>query len=274
MDMSISAETRFVDRGEGRIGYDVTGAGPLVVCVPGMGDLRRVYRFVVPELAAAGYRVATMDLRGHGDSDPTFSAYDDVAAGQDVLALIEHLGGPAVVLGNSMAAGAAVWAAAERPTAVTGLVLLGPFVHNTPVNPLLRWALRLAMAGPWRTAVWRSYLPVLYAGERPAGFEEHRAAVVAALKRPGYGPAFRATTHTTHAPAEERLDQVSAPTLVVMGERDPDFTDPAEEGRWVAERLHGDLLLVPDAGHYPQAQRPDLVNPAVVNFLARVAPVA
>jgi pimeloyl-ACP methyl ester carboxylesterase len=274
MDTSMSAETRFLDRGEGRIGYDVTGDGPLVVCVPGMGDLRSVYRFVVPELAAAGYRVATMDLRGHGDSDPTFAAYDDVATAEDILALVEHLGGPAVVLGNSMAAGSAVWAAAERPEAVAGLVLLGPFVHDTRVNVLLRWALRVAMAGPWRTSVWRSYLPKLYTGERPADFEEHRAAVVAGLKRPGYGAAFRATTHTSHAPAEERLDRVTAPTLVVMGERDPDFTDPAAEGQWVAERLRGDLLLVPDAGHYPQAQRPDLVNPAVLGFLARVAPGA
>jgi pimeloyl-ACP methyl ester carboxylesterase len=274
MDMSMNAQTGFLDRGEGRIGYDVTGSGPLVVCVPGMGDLRRVYRFVVPELAAAGYTVATMDLRGHGDSDPTFTAYDDVAAGGDLLALIELLGGPAVVLGNSMGAGSAVWAAAERPEAVAGLVLLGPFVHNTPVNPLLRWALRLSMAGPWRTAVWRSYLPAMYAGQRPADFEQHRAAVVASLRRPGYGAAFRATTHTSHAPAEERLGQVAAPTLVVMGERDPDFADPAAEGQWVADQLRGDLLMVPDAGHYPQAQRPDLVNPAVLDFLARVAPSA
>jgi pimeloyl-ACP methyl ester carboxylesterase len=114
----------------------------------------------------------------------------------------------------------------------------------------------------------------MYAGQRPADFEQHRAAVVASLRRPGYGAAFRATTRTTHAPAEERLGQVAAPTLVVMGERDPDFTDPAAEGQWVAEQLRGDLLMVPDAGHYPQAQRPDLVNPAVLGFLARVAPSA
>ena len=46
-----------------------------------MGDLRSVYRFTVPALVDAGYRVATMDLRGHGDSDDSFSTFDDVAAG-------------------------------------------------------------------------------------------------------------------------------------------------------------------------------------------------
>ena len=102
---------------EGRIAYDVTGSGPLVVAVPGMGDLRSSYRHLAPALVAAGFRVATMDLRGHGDSDTTFAAYDDPAAASDVIALIEHLGGPALVIGNSMGAAAAVIAAAENPIA-------------------------------------------------------------------------------------------------------------------------------------------------------------
>jgi pimeloyl-ACP methyl ester carboxylesterase len=59
----------------GRVGYDVAGEGPLVVLVPGMGDLRAGYRFLAPALREAGYRVACTDLRGHGDSDTTFSSY-------------------------------------------------------------------------------------------------------------------------------------------------------------------------------------------------------
>ncbi len=83
--------TRYLERPEGRIAYDVTGEGPLVVCVPGMGDLRSVYRFLVPELATVGFRVATMDLRGHGESDATFTTYDDVAAGGDPHTVrVEH----------------------------------------------------------------------------------------------------------------------------------------------------------------------------------------
>src|ERR671939_326227 len=96
--------TRYLDRSEGRIAYDVRGEGPLVVCLPGMGDVRFTYRVLADQLAAAGYRVATMDLRGHGDSDTTFERYDDVAAGQDALALTAHLtdghGGPATIVGN------------------------------------------------------------------------------------------------------------------------------------------------------------------------------
>src|SRR5919106_835129 len=132
--------TAFLERPGGRIAYDVGGAGPLVVLVPGMGDLRSVYRFVAPALVDAGYRVATMDLRGHGDSDATFDSYNDVALGADLIALIEHLGGPATIVGNSMGAGGAAWAAAQAPDLVTGLILVGPFVREVPVS----WAAKLA----------------------------------------------------------------------------------------------------------------------------------
>ena len=60
--------TEFLDIEGGRIGYDVTGQGPLIVLSPGIGDLRQSYRFLAPQLAQAGYRVATADLRGHGES--------------------------------------------------------------------------------------------------------------------------------------------------------------------------------------------------------------
>lgn len=262
-----AAQTQMPDRPGGRIAYDVRGDGPLVVCVPGMGELRSVYRFTVPALAAAGLRAATMDLRGHGDSDATFTSYDDAAAGSDVLALIGHLGGPAVVVGNSMGAGAGVWAAAERPGQVAGLALVGPFVRNPQTSPLMRWAFRLAMSGPWAVRAWLSYLPRLYPSGTPGDFAGHLASLRQSMRRPGHAKAFAATTRTSHAPAQERLPQVAGkPVLVVMGEKDPDFPDPRAEAEWIRGTLDAELLLVPGAGHYPQAEMPDAVNPALVRF--------
>ncbi len=133
----------------GRIAYEAGGDGPLLLCAPEMGQLRSSYRHAKPALTAAGFTVAAMDLRGHGDSEATFDRYDDVAAGEDMLALVGHLGGPAVLVGNSIAAGAAVWAAAERPDVVAGLALIAPFVRNAPMNPLLVAAFKAMMSGPW-----------------------------------------------------------------------------------------------------------------------------
>jgi pimeloyl-ACP methyl ester carboxylesterase len=266
--------TRYLDRPGGRVAYDVAGTGPLVVLAPGMGDVRAVHRFLAPALVTAGYRVARVDLRGHGDSDTTFDVYDDVATGGDLLALAEHLGGPAVLVGNSMSAGSAVLAAAERPDLVAGLVLIGPFVRDVPIGWLPRLALRLALRRPWGPAAWTAYYGKLYPDAPPADLDDHRAAIRASLARPGGWQAFVATTRTTHAPAEARLDQVTAPTLVVMGTADPDFPDPAAEAALIASRLDGQVLLVPGAGHYPQAERPDVVAPRIVTFLAELHPRA
>jgi len=266
----LDQKTCYLCHPEGRIAYEVDGVGPLVVLVPGMGDLRAAYRFLAPMLRNAGYRVACTDLRGHGDSDTTFTSYGDVETGSDVIALIEELGGPAVIAGNSMAAGSAVFAAAERPDLVSGLVLIGPFVRNGKVSTLQRLLLRVAMARAWAPTSWKAYMPKLYAGQRPADFDNYRARVVAQLRRPGYAKAFSLTTRTSHDESEARLTAVSAPTLVLMGEKDPDFPDPKAEADWIGDTLSAEVVMVPDAGHYPQSQRPDITTDAVLRFLETV----
>jgi pimeloyl-ACP methyl ester carboxylesterase len=261
-------KTTYLNRPEGRVAYDVAGDGPLVVLVPGMGDLRGAYRFLAPALRDAGYRVAATDLRGHGDSDAAFESYGDIETAGDVLALIEELGDPAVIVGNSMGAGAASVAAAERPDLVNGLVLVGPFVRNGEVSALQRLLLRVAMARPWAASAWGSYMPKLYAGQRPEDFDDYRKQVVASLRRPGYAKAFSLTTRTDHTPAEERLSNVSTPVMIVMGDEDPDFPDPRAEADWVAQALCAEVVMVPDAGHYPQSQRPEITADAIVRFLS------
>lgn len=264
--------TRFLDRPGGRIAYDVAGAGPLVVCIPGMGDLRSSYRFLAPALVAAGYRVVTMDLRGHGDSDATFSAYDDVAAGTDVVALLTEVGsGPAVLVGNSMGAGAAAWAAAEAPDLVAALVLVGPFVRNPPAGRAAGLLFRLALLRPWGPAAWNAWYARLFPGRAPADLAAHRARIRESLRRPGHWRAFSATTHTSHAPVEARLDEIGARTLVVMGDRDPDFADPRGEAAYIAGRLRAAVVMVPGAGHYPHAEYPEVVTPAILEFLGGAA---
>ena len=265
-----TGQASYLVRPDGRIGYDVAGTGPLIVLVPGMGDLRAGYRFLAPALRAAGYRVACTDLRGHGDSDARFPSYGDEETASDIVALIGELGGPAVVVGNSMGAGAAVLAAARRPELVSGLVLVGPFVRDPAVSLAQRVLLRAVMARPWAALSWKLYLPKLYAGRRPADFTEYRGQVVASLGRPGYARAFSLTTRTSHASAAARLAEVTAPVLVVMGEQDPDFGDPAAEAAWIAQATGGQVAMVPEAGHYPQSQRPGLTSAAVLRFLAAV----
>ena len=265
-----SIHTQFLSLPEGRVAYDLDGDGPLVVLVPGMGDLRGTYRMLAPILRDAGYRVACTDLRGHGDSDVSFKTYGDVETSSDIVALIDQLGGPAFVVGNSMGAGAAVLVAARRPDLVFGLVLVGPFVRDPKASAVSRISLRFAMAPPWAALSWKSYLPKLYAGRKPDDFEKYRNQVVASIRRPGHAKAFSLTTRTSHAAAEAKLTEVSKPTLVVMGEQDPDFPDPKNEADWIAHALHGQVTMVPEAGHYPQSQQPEITAGAIRRFFGEV----
>lgn len=263
-----SVSTQYLARPEGRVAFDIQGTGPLLVLVPGMAELRSSYRFLTPVLVAAGYRVATADLRGHGDSDATFSSYGDVETAGDLQALVEHLGEPAVIVGNSMAAGAAVILAAEHPTLVDGLVLIGPFVRNPPAGAVMKAVFRAMTTPLWVAMAWKSYMSTLYAGRKPVDFEEYRATVAAGLKRKAYGAAFsRTARQTTHDPAEAKLGAVQTPVLVVMGEKDPDFKDPAAEAAFIGAALKAQVVMVADAGHYPQAQQPEITADAILRFL-------
>ncbi len=151
----------------GRLAAEVQGEGPLVVCSPGLGDTRDAYGPLAAALVAQGFRVACVDLRGHGDSSATFDRYGDEATSDDLLAVVEALGGgPAVLVGASLSGGAAVIAAGRRPEAVAGLVLLGPFLRNG-MGPAGRRLLHAGLAKPWGPVMWRSYAAKLWPGLGP-----------------------------------------------------------------------------------------------------------
>ena len=86
-------QTEYVDHKRGRIAYDVVGDGPLVVLSPGVADIRSTYRFLAPLIADAGYRVASVDLRGHGGSSTGWDSYSYPDTAGDLIQVIRKLGG-------------------------------------------------------------------------------------------------------------------------------------------------------------------------------------
>jgi pimeloyl-ACP methyl ester carboxylesterase len=64
---------------------------------------------------------------------------------------------------------------------------------------------------------------------------------------------------------------VKAPTLIVIGTKDPDFSDPVAEGKYGAEKTRAKLALIEGAGHYPQTEMPEKTAPVVLDFLAQVS---
>ncbi|MCX6049277.1 MAG: alpha/beta hydrolase [Chloroflexi bacterium] len=259
--------TRYLKNQEGTLAYEEIGSGPLVVCVPSMGDLRAEYRFLAPMLAKAGYRVISLDVRGHGATSIRWSDYSVGAIGSDIIALIRSLNaGRAIVIGESMAAGAAVWAAAEAPELVERLVLIGPFVRGKP-SWFGKLLYSILFSRPWGPAMWLWYYATLYPAQKPADFAQYSAALRANLNEAGRLEALRAMLLASKAAAEARLPEVKAPVLVLMGTKDPDFKDPAAEAQWVAQNLHGTYHLIEGAGHYPHAELPAVSAPLILEFL-------
>ncbi|TQS31105.1 alpha/beta fold hydrolase [Microbispora sp. KK1-11] len=275
--------TEFLKIDGGEIAYDVTGEGPLVVMVPGMGITRNTYRFLAPALAAAGYRVATMDLRGHGESSLGWDSYPRTDTADDIVALIEHLGGPAVVVGHSFAGGSATIAAARRPELVTAIVEIGPFTRaqKPDLGGLLRNAhhrrgmTRLMSAGLLRSVgLWKSYLDYAYPGVKPADWAGYLAALEKDLRRPGRMAVVSTMGFAAPTDAGAHLGGIRCPALVVMGTRDPDWADPRAEADGIVAGMPaglGKVVMIEGAGHYPHAQYPDEVAAAMLAFLGERA---
>jgi pimeloyl-ACP methyl ester carboxylesterase len=263
--------TQFLDVSEGRLAYDDTGVGPLVVCIPAMGDLRSEYRFLTPRLVAAGYRVVTLDLRGLGESSTGWPEVGSLPTAHDLLALVRHLdAGPALVYGCSLGAASAVWAAAEAPELFRGLVLAGPFVRDAPTTLVTRLGGYLLRAPGVLRPAFLAYFPK-WEPNRPADFTEHMEKLKANLHEPGRLAALRGYFRMSHRAAAARIGEVRTPSLVIMGTADVDFPDPATEARWIIDRLGSELLLIEGAGHHPHVEFPERIAEAVAAFEAKLA---
>lgn len=266
----VLTDTSYLDRPGGRVAFDDSGGGgPLVVAAPGMGDTRGVYRHVRPAMIDAGLRFVTMDLRGMGETTAGWDVVTDEAIATDLLALVDRLdSGPAVLIGNSLSAASAVIAATDRPDRVAGLVLIGPFVRSVPLKWWQASAFRALLMPPWGRTAWVSYYrKSLYPGPRPVDHEGYVASLRDNLAEPGRFSDFRSMASNSHEESGKRLGEVRQPVLVVMGSADPDFPDPVAEANLLGEILEARVVIVEGSGHYPQADNPGLVAPAIVDFV-------
>lgn len=274
--------TEYLTVDGGTLAYEVTGAsGPLVVLAHGMGDSREAYRFVAPALVASGYRVATVDLRGCGESSVGWPSYSRTDIAGDLLALVEHLGSPAVLVGHSIAGGAVTIAAAKAPALVTAVVELAPFTRKQQLalGDLRVPGFRRGMLRLLGTAVlgsvgqWRRYLELAYPGPKPADWDARLGQIEAMLREPGRMKAMQAMGRSAPVDAGAELGNVACPVLVVQGALDPDWASPQAEGEAIVAALPaglGRLEMIPGAGHYPHVQFPSQVVTQMLSFLGSV----
>lgn len=259
--------TKYLQQENGMIGYEDQGNGPLVICVPSMGDVRGEYRFLIPQLVSAGYRVVSMDVRGMGETSTEWNDFSVASIGKDMLALIQELdAGPAVIVGTSMAAGATVWAAVEQPELIRGMILVGPFVRGEG-NWFLKTLFSIMFARPWGPAMWTKYYSTLYPACKPDDFARYSAALKKNLEEHGRLEGLIQMLRASKKASEERIHRVKQPSLVIMGSKDPDFKNPETEAKWLAEQLNSEYRMIEKAGHYPHAEMSDVTAPIIFKFI-------
>jgi pimeloyl-ACP methyl ester carboxylesterase len=159
--------TRFASIPGVRLAYDVAGEGdPPMVFVHGWGCDRSYFAPQVGHFSA-GHAVATVDLRGHGESErpePGPGAYDIAVMADDVLAVAAAAGlGRPVLVGHSMGALIGLVCAA-RPGAIRALVMVDPApITNEPAKAFFRESVDAVRADDdrsWRRAfVTGMFLP-------------------------------------------------------------------------------------------------------------------
>lgn len=263
-------KTEFAAVNGARMAYDIAGSGPPLLLHAGLGD-RRMWDDQIPAFSEH-FTTIRYDARGFGDTRRPDAHY---APHEDALALLDALGiDRAHLVGVSMGAQTAIETAVAAPRRVSALVAVAPRT-GTPVSPALR-------------ADWDTVNEIYETGDIAGANEfELRMWVDGPDRSPdAVDPGVRERVRAMNAalftrdddvgeempldpPAAERLGDITAPALILYG--DKDIADVRAAAGPLAAAIPGArLAVIPNAAHLPHMERPDFFNGVVLDFLLEV----
>ena len=221
-----------VQNGEVTIVGETKGTGPRVVCITGWANSRDVWSGLSENLCK-DHQVTTWDLRGHGESGaPPPGNYDRKEALKDISAVLDEVGRPCILVGHSLGGYLSLAYALEKPDEVSALVLVasGPGFRKAEARE------------EWNESVRQAAMKL----DLAEGAEELSMHVDSYVI--------------------DHLDEIKAPTFLVLGERDKRFAASAA----VFERyldVKG-TLIVPDTGHMVHVKACTEVSETIRGFVS------
>ncbi len=280
---------RFVSVNGVRLHIIEHGKGPLVVLLHGFPEYWYAWRFQLPALAEAGYRVVAPDLRGYNLSGkPTgVGQYRLPLLVEDVKCLIHALGEEqAIVVGHDWGGVIAWHLAAFAPDMVRKLIILNAphpqryLEEIKTVRQLLRSWYVLFFQLPCLPELCIKWSGFAGLGHRlrteplhAQAFDEATiTAYQQALAQPGALTAalnyYRAGFRSLVAGQSQPMSSIEAPTLVIWGEQDRYLGLELLDG---LERRVRELTIkrIPDASHWVQAEVPEQVNAIMLKFMGQ-----
>ena len=274
--------------------YLEMGAGPLALCFHGFPDHAWSFRHLLPDLADAGFRAVAPFMRGYAPTEPPADGrYQQVALCRDVLALIGALGAErAYLIGNDWGAGAVTGATVLEPEKVMKLVIIASGQVDRD----------LQMNYQYLKGTWHSYFFQLPQAEQALAYNDFAfveewwrdaspewdipasslESIRETFRKPGVVEAALGYYRARYSPAlqdpsmREDQDRVNAgpvtvPTLALHGTRDRPKRLDAFESEAMDRFFTGGLekAIIPGTGHFMHQEKPEEVNPKIVEFLTR-----
>lgn len=273
-----------------RIQYTVMGSGRPLVLLHGFGASIGHWRQNISVLASGGYQVFALDLLGFGGSDKPPLDYS-LELWEELIVdfCASHVRQPAIFVGNSIGALLSLMLVANYPEVSAGAVLINcagglnhrPHELNLPLRLVMTGFTKLVSSkvlGPFifdrirqkhrirrtleqvyfnRDAIADELVEMLYEPSCDTGAQQVFASILTAP--PGPTPS-------------ELLPQIKHPLLVLWGEKDPwtpikgakIYQELSENGQPI------EFVSIPNTGHCPHDERPDIVNQLILNWLAKI----
>jgi len=270
---------------EHQITYTVQGVGQPLVLIHGFGACLGHWRKNIDTLATAGYQVFALDLLGFGESDKPILDYQ-LEVWQTQLREFHqaNIGKPAIFIGNSIGGLLTLMLLADDPQISKGGVIInaaGGLNHRPEELPfplgLIMGAFTKLVSSPVtgkfifdrirqknrirntlyqvyrdRKAVTEELVEMLYQPSCDTNAQKVFASVLTAP--PGPSPSTI-------------LPRIEQPLLVLWGEADP--WTPIQGATIYQDRLNTEFYPIPNAGHCPQDEKPELVNNLILQWLEK-----
>lgn len=242
------------------------------------GQSRHSWRKVAPRLAAAGYCVYAIDLRGHGESDHAEDGdyrYDRLA--DDVAAISSYVGKPLTLVGASVGGKAALATAGYRGPEVVSRLVLADAVPKSKEGGISRVAQILLPPGGGFESVEQAADHMARLSDPPHRPDPERLKRNMRQNKDGlwlwhwdtrfFTPEQELGIKPAMAYLETAASRVKTPTLLVRGERS-DVVDEAGLEALRALIPHAHTAVIADAGHMVAADQPAAFAETLLAFFA------
>lgn len=259
-----------IDVGDVEINVEQSGAGEPLVLIHGLGMSHALWVNQV-EAFSERYQTIAVDLRGFGASSRPEApgSYAVEALAEDIAALPAKLGVPSAhFLGTSMGGFVALCVGLRYPERCRSLILChtGPRMSIPP--DILKSRVEMLETSPLREYARLVIEQALAPGASP----KLRRWVSRMIERNDKRAYVQVLTEgLSDFDVANRIDGISLPTLVIVGELDRVI--PPEEGRELATRISGARLAqINGVGHLGYAEQPARFNEIVLGFLSALSP--